>query len=299
MDIKGKADRRSATTIDMAEAREAGKATVTTVRRAAAGNPPPVSDGGSRSTSSVVRILERLRASNMLVPGSGLGPEIRNEYRRIKRPLLSNAFGKNASLVDNGNLIAVTSSVPGEGKTYTAINLALAFAQELDNTVLLVDCDVTKQGVSRMLGVEKRRPDFTDLLASDNLSLGEALLKTDVPGLVLLPAGKPHEYITEMISSHRMTHLVDEITTRYRDRIIIFDLPPMLSAPESQVLAGLVGQIVFVIEAGKTPYAVVTDALDMLPREKAIGMVLNKSESVSNRGGYYYNYYVPYGETNE
>lgn len=262
------------------------------------GSTVPAGDG-SRSTTNFVRILERLRENDMLVPGTRLGPEIRNEYRRIKRPLLSNAFGKNASLVDNGNLIAVTSSVPGEGKTYTAVNLALAIAQELDNTVLLVDCDVTKQGMSRMLGIEKRRPDFTDLLASDSLSVGEALLKTDVPGLVLLPAGKPHEYITEMMSSKRMARLVDEITTRYSDRVIIFDAPPLLSTPESQVLAGLVGQLVFVIEAGKTPYAIVNDALEMLPREKAIGLVLNKSESVSNRGGYYYNYYAPYGEKSE
>ena len=93
------------------------------------------------STPDTVRILERLRDKGMLVPGSSLGPEIRSEYRRIKRPLLSNAFGKSASLVDAGNLILVTSSVPGEGKSYTAMNLALAIAQERDHTVLLVDAD--------------------------------------------------------------------------------------------------------------------------------------------------------------
>jgi receptor protein-tyrosine kinase len=243
-----------------------------------------------------VNIIDRLRDRDMLVPGTKLGPEIRNEYRRIKRPLLSNAFGKTASLVDRGNLIMVTSSVPGEGKTYNAVNLALAFAQERDITVLLVDCDVTKQGVSRMLGVDKRRPDLTDLLTSESLSAGEALLRTDIPGLVLLPAGKPHEFITEMVASQRMASLVDELSTRYHDRVIIFDAPPLLSTPESQVLAGLVGQIVFVIEAGKTPFTIVQEGLGMLPKEKAIGLLLNKSESISNRGGYYYNYYTPYGE---
>lgn len=243
-----------------------------------------------------VKLLNRLRQMDMLVPGSKLGPEVKNEYRRIKRPLLSNAFGKTASLVDQGNLIVVTSSVPGEGKTYTAVNLALAFAQERDNTVLLIDCDVTKQGVSRMFGVEKRRPDFTDLLASEKISVGDALLHTDVPGLVLLPAGKPHEYITEMVASQRMARLVNEIASRYSDRIIIFDAPPLLATPEAQVLAGLVGQIVFVIEAGKTPHSIVDDALEMLPKDKAIGLVLNKSESLSNRGAYYYNYYAAYGE---
>jgi exopolysaccharide/PEP-CTERM locus tyrosine autokinase len=254
---------------------------------------------GRRTETDMIKLLNRLRQMDMLVPGSNLSPEIKNEYRRIKRPLLSNAFGKTASLVDQGNLIVVTSAVPGEGKTYTAVNLALAFAQERDNTVLLIDCDVTKQGVSRLFGVEKRRPEFTDLLASEEISVGDALLRTDVPGLVILPAGKPHEYITEMVASQRMARLVNEIATRYSDRIIIFDAPPLLATPEAQVLAGLVGQIVFVIEAGKTPHSIVDDALEMLPEDKAIGLVLNKSESLSNRGGYYYNYYAPYGEKDE
>ena len=150
-----------------------------------------------------------------------------------------------------------------------------------------------------MFGVERRRPDFTDLLAGEDLSVGDALLRTDVPGLVLLPAGKPHEYITEMVASQRMARLVHEIATRYNDRIIIFDSPPLLATPEAQVIAGLVGQIVFVIEAGKTPHSIVEDALEMLPKDKAIGLVLNKSESLSNRGSYYYNYYAPYGEKEE
>lgn len=250
----------------------------------------------TRKSPITVMVMDRLREKGMLVPNSSLGPQIRSEYRRIKRPLLSNAFGKSAALVDQGNLIMVTSAVPGEGKTYTAVNLALAFAQERDHTVLLVDCDVNKQGVSRLLGVEQRRPDFTDLLASDNMPIEDALLKTDVPGLVMLPAGKPHEYITEMMSSQRMARLVNEFATRYSDRIVVLDAPPLLSTPESQVLAGIVGQVVFVIEAGKTPFTIVQDALEMIPKEKAIGLVLNKSESISNRGGYYYNYYAPYGE---
>lgn len=249
--------------------------------------------------SSLVYVMERLREKGMLVPDGYLSPEIRSEYRRIKRPLLHNAFGKSASLVDQGNLIMVTSAIPGEGKTYTAVNLALAIAQERDSTVLLVDGDVTKQGMSRMMGIEKCRPDFTDLLASDNMPISDALLKTDVPGLVTLPAGKPHEYITEMIASKRMANLMHEFATRYSDRIVVFDGPPLLSTPEAQVLADLVGQIVLVVEAGKTPFTIVQEALEMLPDEKAVGLVLNKSESISNRGSYYYNYYAAYGEADD
>ena len=290
---------KSTAAISLAAAREMVEPASIVIDAADPDYDAPAGGGSSGVAPEAVMLLDRLRDMEMLVPGSNLGPEIKNEYRRIKRPLLSNAFGKTASLVDQGNLIAVTSSVPGEGKTFTAVNLALAFAQERDNTVLLIDCDVTKQGVSRMFGVERRRPDFTDLLAGEDLSVGDALLRTDVPGLVLLPAGKPHEYITEMVASQRMARLVHEIATRYNDRIIIFDSPPLLATPEAQVIAGLVGQIVFVIEAGKTPHSIVEDALEMLPKDKAIGLVLNKSESLSNRGSYYYNYYAPYGEKEE
>ena len=285
----------AASAINLATAREMSNDT----RAAAYGSGMRAAVNTNTNAPDTVRILDRLREKDMLVPGSSLGPEIRGEYRRIKRPLLSNAFGKSSELVDDGNLILVTSSVPGEGKSYTALNLALAIAQERDHTVLLIDADVTKQGVSRMLGIERRRPDLTDLLTSEDLSVGKAMLRTDVPGLVLLPAGRPHEYITEMVASQRMSRLVNELANRYSDRVIIFDGPPLLSTPEAPILASLVGQVVFVIEAGKTPHAIVEDALGMLPKEKAIGLVLNKSESISNRGGYYYNYYTAYGDRPE
>jgi protein-tyrosine kinase len=291
----GNKDDYSQGVIKLAEAREMVLPDDGAAPGGAAGSGSPASREAGKATDTV-RIMNRLRARNMLVPDSNIDPQIRSEYRRIKRPLLSNAFGKSSSLVDQGNLIMVTSAVPGEGKTYTAVNLALAFAQERDHTVLLVDCDVTKQGMSRLLGVERQRPDFTDLLASDSMPISDTLLRTDVPGLVVLPAGKPHEYITEMIASQRMERLLNEFASRYQDRIVVLDAPPLISTPEAQVLAGLVGQIVYVVEAGKTPYAIVNDALEMLPRDKAIGMVLNKSESISNRGGYYYNYYAAYGE---
>jgi len=288
-----------ASAINLAAARELKDDSVVAANIGTHGGGMRAAVNASSNKPDAVKILDRLREKGMLVPNSAMGAETRGEYRRIKRPLLSNAFGKSSTLVDDGNLILVTSSVPSEGKSYSAMNLALSIAQERDHTVLLVDADVTKQGASRLLGIEKRRPDLTDLLTSDDLSVGKALLRTDVPGLVLLPAGKPHEYITEMVASQRMTRLVNELASRYSDRVIIFDGPPLLSTPEAPILAGLVGQVVFVIEAGKTPHAIVEDALEMLPREKAIGLILNKSESISNRGGYYYNYYAAYGEKPE
>lgn len=255
--------------------------------------PVPSADGNLQPGSHVsenVAVLDRLRSVNMLVPGSALGPVFSDEYRRIKRPLLSNAFGKTASLVDRGNLILVTSSVPGEGKTHTAVNLALSIAQERDHTVLLVDCDVTKQGASRMLGLESR-PGLVDVLENDNMSIGEVLVRTDVPELCVLCSGKQHEYVTELLSSQRMAALVEEMASRYEDRVIIFDGPPMLASPQTQILAGLVGQIVFVIEAAKTSQSIVEEALELVPQDKATGLIMNKSEGMAGHGGYYYGYY--------
>jgi exopolysaccharide/PEP-CTERM locus tyrosine autokinase len=237
-----------------------------------------------------VNILDRLRDANMLVPDSDLEPSFQDDYRKIKRPLLSNAFGRSASLVDRGNLILTSSSIPGEGKSYTAVNLALSIAQEKDITVMLVDCDSAKRGVSKLLGMAKY-DGLVDVLESDTLDIGDVLLHTDVPGLRLIPSGGHHDYVNELLASHRMISLVEEITQRYDDRIIIFDGPPLLATPQAQVLAGLVGQIVFVVEAGKTAQALVEEAIGLLPEEKAIGLVLNKHEGMAGRTGYYYGYY--------
>ncbi len=245
---------------------------------------------GECKPKEIIKIRERLRGLNMLIPGSKLDPSYHDEYRRIKRPLLSNAFGKTAQLVENGNLMLVTSAIPGEGKTHSAINLALSIAQERDHTVLLVDCDVTRHGTSKMLGVSDK-PGMVELLEAKHMSVGEVLLATDIEGLCLLPAGKPHDYVSELLSSQRMQEIVEEIGTRYDDRIIIFDSPPLLPTPQAQILTGLVGQIIFVVEIGKTPQSVVTEALKLIPEGSATGLLMNKSEGLSARNSYYYGYY--------
>ncbi len=246
----------------------------------------------NRSTdesSNKVELMERLLDMNMLVSGSDIGREIHDDYRRIKRPLVSNACGRNQAMVSRGNLILVTSAIPGEGKSYTAVNLALSIAQEIDTTVLLVDCDVAKQGVSRILGIENTKG-LVDVLEGDDLGIGDVMLQTDIANFRVVSAGKQHEYVAELLSSHRMTDLVNEIASRYSDRIIIFDGPPLLPTPQTQIIAGLVGQVVFVIETGKTPQSLVEEALEMLPEEQAVGLVLNKNEGLSGKG-YYYGYY--------
>jgi len=246
--------------------------------------------GALNKDSKKVSILDKLLANNMLVPGSDIDRRIQDDYRRVKRPLVANACGRNRSMVERGNIILVTSSMPGEGKTYTSVNLALSISQEMDTTVLLVDCDVAKQGVSRVLGLENVCG-LVDVLESDDLSIGDVLLKTDIPNFSVVSAGKQHEYVAELLASQRMSDLVNELASRYSDRVVIFDGPPLLATPQTQVLAGLVGQVVFVVEAGKTPQSLVEEALDMIPEEQATGMLLNKNQGLSRNGYSYYGYY--------
>jgi exopolysaccharide/PEP-CTERM locus tyrosine autokinase len=257
--------------------------------------------GGERATNSDigsisatdkrrVNLQQHLLDTNMLVPGSDLDQRIRDEYRKVKRPLVSNAVGRSRLLVDRGNVILVTSSIPGEGKSYTSLNLALSMAQEMDNTVLLVDGDITRQGLSRSLGINGEEG-LIDILGSDDKGIGDVMLHTDIPKLNVVSGGRMHnDYVAELLASQRMADLINELASRYSDRIVIIDGPPMLPTPQTQILAGLVGQVVFVIEAGKTPQALVTDALEQIPEDQAVGLILNKNEGLSSRGGYGYGY---------
>lgn len=247
-----------------------------------------------------VKLRRHLLEKNMLVSGSNLDREIQDEYRKVKRPLVSNAVGRNKLLVDRGNVILVTSSIPGEGKSFTSVNLALSIANEMDTTVLLVDGDIAKFGVSRALGIDSEYG-LIDVLQDDGLDIADVMLHTDIPKLRVVSAGrKQHEYVAELLASQRMANLIDELANRYSDRIVIIDGPPLLPTPQTQILAGIVGQVVFVIEAGKTRQSLVTEALEMIPEEQAVGLLLNKNEGISGGGGYGYGYgYGYYADDNK
>ncbi|MCH9696972.1 MAG: AAA family ATPase [Gammaproteobacteria bacterium] len=242
------------------------------------------------SETKIIEIEALLRNKDMLVKDSKLGPEFTNDYGRIKRPLLSNAFGKTSSLIEKGNLILVTSSIPGEGKTHTSINLALSIALERDHSVLLIDCDSTRHGTSSALNIRDNLG-LVELLDNDELTIQDVILKTDIEDLFLMSSGKHHDFVTELLASQRMSALVNEMTDLLKDYLIILDAPPLLPTPQTQVLCELVGQIVFVIEAGKTPQSVVEEALNLIPEGHATGLVMNKCEGISGRSNYYYGYY--------
>lgn len=222
--------------------------------------------------------LVRLKQAGMITPG-GEKTQISEEFRIIKRPLLTNAFNRGAAPIRNGNLIMVTSSFPGEGKSFSAINLAMSIANERDHTVLLVDADVAKPSIPAFLGLRPGKG-LMDLLLDENLRFSDILIKTNVDNLNILPAGRYDPHATELLASEGMTRLLDEMAQRYPDRVIIFDSPPLLVTTESRTLASKMGQIVVVVEAAKTPQVAVKEALSQIEKCEVVSLLLNKGSSL-------------------
>ena len=231
---------------------------------------------------------ERLREEGFLAPEK-YHRQLADEYRRIKRPLIANAFGIGVPKLENGNLILVSSATAGEGKTHTCLNLALSLSAERDRTVLLVDGDVPKPHISRLFGVADQ-PGLLDALGDHPPRLDSMLIRTDIPRLSVLPAGKWTDHAPELLASQRMSELCRELSERYPDRIIIFDSPPLLEATEAQAMSTHVGQVVVVIAENVTSRDNVSTAIGLLDEQKPINAVLNKSRS-GLLGGYYYRGY--------
>ena len=259
----------------------------------------PLVEAQASARSRRVEIsLEALSAAGIVSPNAPRS-RIADQFRVIKRPLISNAMGKGASLIRKGNLIMVTSALPGEGKTFTAINLAMSMATELDYTVMLVDADVGQPSVMGVLGLSTG-PGLLDLVLDESKDMSDMLMKTNVDKLTLLPSGTPHPRATELLASDAMVRLLDEMATRYADRIIIFDSPPLLLATESRVLASHMGQIVMVVQAQKTLQSDVAQALAMIEACPVKLMLLNQMRALvkgaSERGdGCGYGYGPGYG----
>jgi len=248
--------------------------------------------------------LAMLAAAGLVTPDAPRS-HLADQYRVLKRPLIANAMGKGAAQLKHSNLIMVTSALPGEGKSFTAINLAMSMAAELDHTVMLVDADVARPSVLRMLGLRpapgRPAPGLLDLLER-KAEVADVLLRTNVDKLTLLPSGTPHPKATEMLASEAMTKLLDDMATRYPDRIILFDSPPLLLTTESRVLATHMGQVVMVVHAGRTLQASVQEALSTIEACPVKLMVLNKARGEGaggyGYGGYGYGYgygYTGYG----
>lgn len=246
----------------------------------------------AESRSKRVHIdLARLASMGYLTPAEPRA-RIADEFRIIKRPLLVGVHNAPHGGSERSNLIMVTSSLPGEGKTFVSVNLAISIAMELDKTVLLVDADVSRPSVLPRLGLPQSAG-LLDLLTDSSIGMSDVLLGSNIDKLTILPAGAERARATELLASDSMSRLLDELSSRYADRIIVFDAPPLLPSTESRVLATRMGQVVMVVEADNTPHRAVSQALSTIEACPVVFPLLNKISR--SEVGAYYGYYGPQG----
>ena len=272
---------------------EAGQSTMTTGRRLPESVIPiarkkKIIIGGEKHHLDEKNLIR----AGLLAPLDHAIP-VADEFRRIKRPLIENVYKHRGDENGYTNLIMVASALPGVGKTFCAVNLAASISLERELHVLLVDADVAKQHISREFGLSDH-PGLIDILEDETRSIEEVLVRTDLNDLQVIPTGRKHTQSTELLASDRMADVVKELATRYPDRIIVMDSPPLLMTSEAQELARQAGQIALVIESGKTLKQEVQETLETLDQRKPINVILNKS-IYTQPGAYYGGGYGYYG----
>lgn len=287
---------RAAARLKQQAARPESEASVALLsRKEPPSSPPSGKPGGAKPvlTSRTITVnRERLTTAGISFPANDRS-RLAEEFRVIKRGVLNIAdqMTPDSRSRVGGKLILVTSARPLEGKTFVAANLALALASERECRALVVDCDSATQSMSKVLGVASE-PGFGDWLAGDKTDIAQILLRTNIENFSVIPAGQAHANIPEMLSSKRVRALFEEMARRYADRYIVLDAPPCLAASDATILAPLVGQIVFVVEAFRTQREEVDESLRLLRTCPHIALVLNKSEGgISEQFGSYSNSY--------
>jgi len=247
--------------------------------------PAPDPAGDLPPPSRVVSInRDALREAGYL-PEPGQDRRLADQYRQLKRPVIAAAFAPPQGNT-NPRLVMMSSALPGDGKTFTCINLALSMARERDVSVLLVDADAPKPHVSRIFGVQDERG-LLDALTEEATDVETLVLPTDVPGLSVLPAGKPREGVTELFASARMRRNAERLCARPR-RIVLFDSSPLLLSSESRALMSVAGQVLLVVKSGQTPRQAVLSALEHVSEGRSVSLVVNGgNESFSDYYGYH------------
>ena len=241
--------------------------------------------GTSKPAARITVDKTALRANGYLAE-EGKEKQFADHFRRIKRPLIEKAMSNDAA--GEPRVIMITSALPGEGKTFTSINLALSMALERDVSVLLADCDVAKRHVGEILGL-KDHVGLLDALVDESLDVESLVVETNLPGFSILPAGGRVETTAELLSSKRMRQLMAGLCLHNPRRVVLLDSPPLLITNEGRALLKVAGQVVLVMRAGHTPRHAVQDAVALLGAQQAGGIVLNHA---GGRGtdGYYYGY---------
>ena len=242
-------------------------------------------------------LAKQITVDNADLRARGYFPELdtdrqfADQYRRIKRPLIDKALSGSAAVAEP-RVIMVTSALPGDGKTFTSINLALSMALERDVTVLLIDSDVAKRHISDIFGLGEHAG-LLDALVDENLDVESLIVPTTTRGLSILPAGRRVAGTAELLSSNRMRKIVTSLCTRNPRRILLLDSSPLLVTNEGRALVKIAGQVVLVVRAGVTPRQAVQAAVGLFDPQQAGGVVLNEVQASSKEG--YYGYGSYYG----
>ena len=251
--------------------------------------PEPAGDG--HRISREVKIDRQRLAKSGITFALTERSRVAEEFRIVIRQILAKSQALEAENPSGpSRIIMITSARPREGKTFTAINLALAIASQRDFRVLAIDCDVERQSLTSVLGIEAERG-LVDLLDDESGDMRDLLIRTDIQNLTILPAGRKRPGVPELLSSRRMRDVLTEMAQRYSDRYILIDAPPCLATSDPSILAGLVGQIVFVVEANRTQEPEIAESLRLLSTCPNISLVLNKTEGTSSEHFGSYGYY--------
>jgi protein-tyrosine kinase len=247
---------------------------------------------GNESLEDTASLSKHIDVDNAALRASGYFPEadrdrqFADQYRRIKNPLIEKALSASSGSPDP-RVIIVTSALPGDGKTFTSINLTLSVALERDISVLLIDADVAKRHISSIFKLQDQTG-LVDALVDERLDPESLIVPTTTRGLSILPAGKLVAGTAELLSSNRMRHIINTLTARHPRRVLILDSPPLLVTNEGAALIKIAGQVVLVVRAGVTPRPAVQSAIALIGPEQSGGIVLNQVQE--STGEEYYGY---------
>ena len=225
------------------------------------------------------------------LPESAVDRQFAEHFRQIKRPLVEKALSAHSRADEaDARVVMITSALPGEGKTFTSINLALSMARERDMSVLLVDADILKPHVSEIFGI-KHDPGLMDALMDEKISIESVVLATNVKGLSVLPAGRMADGAAELLVSNRMRQILRRLVTENPRRIVLLDSPPLLATSEGRALTKVAGQVALVVRAEHTLQEAVKSALEHIDPTRMAGIILNDArlsltESLYGYGSY-------------
>ncbi len=228
-----------------------------------------------------------------LLPAVDQERAMTRQLRAVKHSLLRKMAADELLAESVPRTVMVTSGLPGDGKTFTSVNLAISLAMEKDINVVLVDADIPKPHITGMLGLTGQ-PGLIDVLMDPNADIASVVRSTSVRGLHFVPAGRDSDVATELLSSSRMTSVVQRLATLQSNFLVVFDSPPMLVTSEARALAALMSQILVVVKSGTTPQAIVKQTVEVLgPGAGHVSLLLNdarNSDLNADPYGYGYGY---------